>query len=146
MPRRSDAKSKSTKQKIVKGTIQGLTAREIAEEAGVTQQTVSTYRNREPEVRSMLLRLKEKYAEKLDKLYLKMLDSLDLDLGDSCPDVRFRARQEVIRLTALGETKQDGTPDEVVGDMDVERALFLFVHSKKKKANVIDASVEVSVD
>ena len=145
MPRHADAKSKIVKRKIVAGTVAGKTARQIADETGLTQQTVSTYRKRMPEVRSLLLRLKERHEAKIDQLYSMMLDSLGGDITDKDPDVRFRARQEVIRLAALGETKQDGSPDEVAGEMDLERALHIFV-MEKKKTKVIDASVEVSVE
>jgi predicted transcriptional regulator len=125
---------------IARAAVAGAGQAEIAQQLGTTQQNVARYLQHDPEVRSLLLRLKQRHEPRLDKLYQLSLDSLEADLGHSDADVRFRARQEVIRLVSLGEQRPDGSPDAVAGEIDLEQALFVFMQSKKKKT--IDVGAE----
>ncbi len=145
MARISKIQGKDRKRKVIAATIAGKSSAQIAAELGVAQPTVEHYRSRDQEVRSLLLRLKERNESKIDQLYTMMLDSLGGDIQHADPDVRFRARQEVLRLAALGETQKDGTPDAVAGEIDVERALGLWM-IETRKAKVITATAEVSLD
>jgi len=143
MPRKTRGVALKSKAKVLAGLVAGKPITKIAAETGLSHDTVSQYVSRMPEVRSMLLQLKERNAKKIDQLYTMMLDSLGTDIKDKDPDVRFRARQEVIRLASLGETTKDGAPSEVAGEIDLQAALAVWIRSRKPK--VIEAEVEVSI-
>lgn len=145
MPKPPAAQAAKRKRQIAAGVVAGKSAKQISQETGLTPQSVGQYVARDPEVGSLLMRLKTRHGDKIDQLYTMMLDGIGSDMGHADPDVRFRARQECVRLAALGETKPDGSPDEVAGDMDLEHALFV-VMAGRKKAKVIEAAAEVSLD
>jgi transposase len=84
---------------IAAGKATGKTHKQIASEAGVSESTVD-HRVRRPETLALIARLEAKHEAALDAGYGEMVAELRKDLAHKDPEVRTRARDQLLRILA----------------------------------------------
>jgi hypothetical protein len=88
--------------KIAQGKVIGKRRAEIAAEAGVAESTVSN-QLADPRTATLILRLKHRDSEQIERCWKKGLDGLEEDLTARDRSVAAVARGQLFRLLPLGD-------------------------------------------
>jgi hypothetical protein len=112
------------RRKIAAGKVAGRPHRRIAAEAGLAVTTVD-HQVGDPRTVTLILGLKNRDARRLERMWKKMLDTLERDLKSKDVGVCAMARGQFLRLLPLGDPPllRIAPADNSDGDFTLEELL-----------------------
>ena len=126
------------RRKIAQGKLAGKTARQIAEEVGLSESSVEKA-SKDPRTSLLIQRLKERDEEVLGRCWKKAVASIESHLDSDDQDLVKDARKDLLRYVTAGDPpqiKMEAPTNAASGDFTLAEMLYELKLIRERNSSV----------